>query len=191
MELPSTSELVRLLAATVATYSAVTHCAAGASPTGRATPAAADGGHAGAALGALRKELRALPLGELRRRASGCGFSEEELDAALESDSPKDALVAMLLAQRSGGGGGGTTPLDALIRSDLRALGMAALTRRAVVEGVEQKVLDEARAAADPKAAVVELVARRLGAGSRSAGDVTTEVEGGAQADGFHGCGVV
>eukprot|EP01046_Picozoa_sp_COSAG06_P082430 COSAG06_NODE_29455_length_556_cov_0.748359_1_plen_68_part_01 len=68
MELPSTSEIVRLLAATVATYSAVTHCAAGASPTGRATPA--DGGRAGA-LGALRKELRALPFGELQGRASG------------------------------------------------------------------------------------------------------------------------
>ena len=51
---------------------------------------------------ALRQELEVLGLGALLRRAKDAGIDEPTLDAAVETDEPKAALVQLLLACESG-----------------------------------------------------------------------------------------
>ena len=51
---------------------------------------------------ALRKELSALRLKELRRRAKAAGCSVDAIDDAVDCDDPKAALIEMVLAAEEG-----------------------------------------------------------------------------------------
>jgi hypothetical protein len=59
---------------------------------------------------ALRQELRALSNRELRARARRGGASAEQLEAAADSDDPREVLVALGVGMESEGGGSGAPP---------------------------------------------------------------------------------
>ena len=46
----------------------------------------------------LRHELSSLTLMALQKRAAGAGFSDEQLESAVDSNQPKDALIGMLVS---------------------------------------------------------------------------------------------
>ena len=53
----------------------------------------------------LRHELSSLTLMALQKRAAGAGFSDEQLESAVDSNQPKDALIGLLVSA-------GDTPSD-------------------------------------------------------------------------------
>ena len=53
----------------------------------------------------LRQELSSLTLTALQKRVAAAGFSEEQLESAVDSDEPKDSLIGLLVSA-------GDTPSD-------------------------------------------------------------------------------
>ena len=101
-------------------------------------PLAADGGN-----NQLREELVSMKLSALRRRAVADGVDEDAMEEAADGDDEKSALVQLILScQTSGGEDARLTEL----RSELSALKLSALRKRAVAQGMDE---DEMEAAAD------------------------------------------
>ena len=58
----------------------------------------------------LRRELEALSLGDLRKRAKAEGMPAADLEAAMDADDPEEAFVGFVLQKQhaaDGGSGGG------------------------------------------------------------------------------------
>ena len=86
----------------------------------------------------LRVELSLMKLSALRRRAVVSGIGEEVMEEAADGDDEKSALVQLLSCQNSD---------DARLtelRSELSALKLSALRRRAVAQGVNEEELEAA-----------------------------------------------
>ena len=118
-----------------------------------AEPRAAPGAPTGAA--PLRSELQKMKVGALGRRAAEAGVDEAALEEAEESADPKAALVELIL-QCSGATE--ADPARAALRAELLRLKLGALGRRAIAEGVDEPLLEEAEDSEDPQAAIIELI---------------------------------
>eukprot|EP01046_Picozoa_sp_COSAG06_P021451 COSAG06_NODE_1614_length_8932_cov_4.428507_1_plen_1634_part_10 len=97
-----------------------------------------------------RNELGKLKTSQLHRLALGAGVAAEEVEAALDSDSAKDDLVALLLEHES--------QARERLRQELAPLRLAALHQRAIVAGADAEAADEALEARDARATLVELI---------------------------------
>ena len=155
--MPSMAEIGGMIAATTVATCSVLRCTAAAQSAG------SDGSGTGAieaAADALRAELGALSLREVRRRAEQAGVGAGRLDEALESADPKRATIELILQhrQREEEGRAGD---DAALRAELAQLKLGALYRRAEKAGVEPAALDAAEDEADPRAAIVRLLLQR------------------------------
>ena len=117
MPMPSMAEIGGMIAATTVATCSVLRCTAAAQSAG------SDGstGAIEAAADALRAELGALSLREVRRRAEQGGVSADRLDEALETTSPKRATIELILQhrQREEEGRAGD---DAALRAELGQL---------------------------------------------------------------------
>lgn len=110
---------------------------------------------------AFRSQLEGLRLTELRKRAEQTGVSEEDMDAAVDSDGPKDAVIDLLVKRRQ-------FALDkvsdsdseavASLRRELGLLKLSELRRRAISMQVEQEQLEAADDADDIKQSIIELI---------------------------------
>ena len=102
---------------------------------------------------ALRSELQRLKMAELRKRAAALSLGYGQLDEAMDSDTPKAALIELLLQHL----------LDQkVLRSELQELRITEVRKRAVAEGVGSEMLDEALDSDDPKDALIELLLQHL-----------------------------
>jgi hypothetical protein len=115
----------------------------------------------------LRRELAALKLGALRKRARQMGVSEIELDDADDADDTdaiKAAVIALCVEASAAAGGGGDGEAAAAagrlaaLREELAPLRVKALKKRARDAGVSDADLEEADDADNIKEAVVELI---------------------------------
>eukprot|EP01045_Picozoa_sp_COSAG04_P004647 COSAG04_NODE_205_length_20393_cov_45.275796_13_plen_2486_part_00 len=104
-------------------------------------------------INAMRVELEAMRPAALTKRAQAAGADEVAVDAALDDDSPKSALVDLILELVP-------PPPDATdaLRSELEQLKPAALLRRAKEADVDEAALDEALDADDPKSVLIDLL---------------------------------
>jgi hypothetical protein len=55
----------------------------------------------GATQRALKAELQQLKMPELRKRAAAAGVSGDAIEEARDEDEPKEAIIALVLAQQS------------------------------------------------------------------------------------------
>ena len=96
-------------------------------------------------------ELEALGIGTLSRRAEAAGADEDCLLAAQDGNSPKAALIALIVE---------LTPADPLetLKLELSVLGIGTLSKRARESGVDDTHLLEAQDSEDPKPAIIALI---------------------------------
>jgi len=113
---------------------------------------------------ALRKELQDLRLKELRKRAKDDGVPEDELDDAVDSDDPKTAVIAVLLAHASA-----ASKETQELRSQLEGLRLKDLRKRTKQANLDQDEVDDATDSDNPRAALVELLVRHAAATDRLA----------------------
>ena len=97
MPMPSMTEIGGMIAATTVATCSVLRCTAAAQSAGRGSGGM---GAIEAAADALRAELGALSLREVRRRAEQGGVSADRVDEALETTSPKRATIELILQHR-------------------------------------------------------------------------------------------
>ena len=115
----------------------------------------------GASDAALLSELQGLRLKDLRKRAKDMGTTSEELEAAMDEDEPEKAVIGLILAMRE------TPPLHNLtsgaedeqrLLTELQAMRLKDLRRRAKDIGVSADVLESAMDADEPEAAVIGMI---------------------------------
>ena len=117
----------------------------------------------------LTEELQALRLRELKRRALAEGIGDEAVEAAYDSDDPKETLVAALLAEaerKQLRGAQQQQPADAVGRERLVAelvpLKVSALKKRAVDVGLDSALLEHAFDEDSPKDAIIALLVEHV-----------------------------
>ena len=106
---------------------------------------------------ALRAALAGLRLKELRAQARREGVGAEAMEAAADSDDPKQAVIE-LLAQRKSASRTDDAQTDDALRHELSSLRLKELRLRARRAGIGEGTLDSAADEEDPKAAMVELL---------------------------------
>jgi hypothetical protein len=105
----------------------------------------------------LRAALAGLRLKELRAQARREGVGAEAMEAAADSDDPKQAVIE-LLAQRKSASRTDDAQTDDALRHELSSLRLKELRLRARRAGIGEGPLDSAADEEDPKAAMVELL---------------------------------
>ena len=105
----------------------------------------------------LRAELGALRLSELRKRAVSTGVDAKLVDAAVDSDDAKDQLIALVVgapptAPPAGNEDGGA------LKSELTALRLTAIHKRALQEGVDSQKIDDALDSENAKQALIVIL---------------------------------
>ena len=108
---------------------------------------------------AMREELEACRPSELKRRAAAGGVDPAALEAAIDQESPKEALIALILAAPPRTAAVEDRSL-ALLRAELAPLKMGALQKRALAAGADADAVDEALDAEDVKATLTELIVK-------------------------------
>ena len=89
--------------------------------------------------------LRELPTKDIARRAREAGVPDDDIsDAAQDSDSPKEALIQLLMEQLTPAHAEGHDAAAAL-RAELEGLKSKELARRAREEGVSQDAIFDAQ----------------------------------------------
>ena len=115
-----------------------------------------------------RLELETLKMGALSKRAVECGAQEGDVHAAQDSDTPKEALVELILVHSAMGVRPVSDENSALanLRAELETLKMGALSKRAVQCGAEEDDVHAAQDSESPKEALVELILGRTHSGA-------------------------
>ena len=116
-----------------------------------------------------RAELARLKASALQRLAEAAGVEPAALETALDDDTPKPALINLLLEHED-------RSHDRL-RQELELLKPAALQRRALAAGADQDALDDALEEDAPKAALTKIILSLEGGGGGGGGEAD---EGGA-----------
>ena len=118
-----------------------------------------------AATEALRTELSALRPTQLRKRAVGAGIELEQIEAAEDSDTPKQSLIELLLqtedenpASMSVSEATKRTAARRTLIAELATLKPTQLRKRAVAAGVPLERIDEAEDGETPQESVTELI---------------------------------
>ena len=102
----------------------------------------------------LRDELAGLKVSALHKRALADGASAEATEDAMDDDSPKAALIELILSLAGSGGNSG----EAELRQELEGLRLKELRARARSEECDDGAMAEAMDSDDPKAAFVQLL---------------------------------
>eukprot|EP01052_Picozoa_sp_SAG31_P023142 SAG31_NODE_1886_length_6989_cov_6.914514_3_plen_521_part_00 len=109
----------------------------------------------------LRAQLDTLKYSALRKRARELGVDEAEVDAAGDSDEPRNALINLLVASTSLSEGYGQRASNerpvAALRRELSSLTLKRLKQYARELGVCEKALEDAEDGDDVNSAVVSL----------------------------------
>ena len=107
-------------------------------------------------LAALEAELAKLKPSALRKRARADGVSEDDLEEAEDSDSPKSTIIELILLMTE------AVPAEdsqaAELRAELSKLKPSALRKRARADGVGEDAMEGAEDSDDPKPAIIELI---------------------------------
>jgi hypothetical protein len=104
----------------------------------------------------LCAELAELRLGALQRRAAADGLDAGSIEAALDQDNPKGALISLMCEQLGAAAAEQEREREAL-RQELRALRLGRLQRRAAAEGVSEQQLEAALDGESPTEDMIEL----------------------------------
>ena len=104
----------------------------------------------------LRREYEGLQLKELRKRAKDAGMLADALDQAMDSDAPKEELIAFLIRQQAASAD--SRACDAALLSELQALRLKELRKRAKDVGATGEELDAAMDEDEPNDAVIQLI---------------------------------
>jgi hypothetical protein len=120
-------------------------------------PSVGTGDFGGVDEGELIEELASLKLTGLRKRAASEGVDAKALEDAIDSDDPKGATIALVVAQHARTARAADESLHEL-RQGLHDLRLTALRDRAVAEGADADRLDDATDSDDPKRAVIALI---------------------------------
>eukprot|EP01052_Picozoa_sp_SAG31_P018719 SAG31_NODE_1338_length_8731_cov_14.189643_1_plen_1748_part_10 len=92
---------------------------------------------------ALRQELQGLRVSGLQRRAVAAGVDDAQLEAAVDSEEPKEQLIALIMEHEEARADGEDAEVAAL-RQELQGLRVSGLQRRAVAAGVDDAQLEAA-----------------------------------------------
>ena len=111
------------------------------------------------AIDELARELQGIRLMALYRRAEVAAVDAAEREAAMESDNPKAALIALLLDQATASAAPEVERAEKL-RAELQEMRLMALHQRAASAGVDEAALDEAMEGDNPKTSLVSLLVR-------------------------------
>jgi aryl carrier-like protein len=106
----------------------------------------------------LRVELDGLRVMQLHNRALEEGVDVDRVEDAMESDTPKLAMIEMILERHIARPE--TTTKDRLVelRGSLSSMRLLALQKRATEEGVALELVEDAFESESPKLAMVELI---------------------------------
>ena len=113
--------------------------------------------------GELREELGALRLMALHRRAGAEGVDAAELDAAMETASPKAALIDLIVAASSSK----DQERDAAMRRELAEMKLMTLHQRALDDGIAEEKVEVAMESDSPKVRLTELIMQEAWASRR------------------------
>jgi hypothetical protein len=105
----------------------------------------------------LRTELQALRLTALHKRASAEGISSTAVEAAMDGDKPKSALVTLLIEHLSSATNANSARQQKL-RDELEQLKLTELSKRAMRESVDEATFEDAMDSDDPKGSLVVLL---------------------------------
>eukprot|EP01052_Picozoa_sp_SAG31_P052612 SAG31_NODE_13066_length_895_cov_1.095477_1_plen_201_part_10 len=127
----------------------------------------------------MRLELTPLKMSCLKKKAREAGVNDETLDAADDSEDPKEHVVSILLdMHRRSSSADAETPVGAdrleALRAELSGLKPSQLKKRAVAEGITAEQMDEADDSDDPREAVLALILAAAAAAHGPAGDGAT-----------------
>eukprot|EP01045_Picozoa_sp_COSAG04_P006490 COSAG04_NODE_320_length_16877_cov_26.485401_1_plen_4766_part_00 len=117
-----------------------------------AAPAAAE-----EASSALRSELQTLRRSALKIRAVEAGVDAEALAEADDAEDAKAKVISLILESQPGPDS--TSEDMSALRSELQAMRVKALERRAVSEGVSAEAVEDAMDGDNPKGLLVDLIA--------------------------------
>ena len=120
--------------------------AAPAPPPAAEPEAAADDGED---VDAFEAELRGMKLSELRAQAKDMRVDTDELEEALDSNEPKEALVQLLIERKE------EMEED---RAELEAMKMSELREMALDLGVDEEDLEDVLDDEEPKEAIIEML---------------------------------
>ena len=115
---------------------------------------------------AIRDELATLKPSALKKRAEQEGIDAVKIKEAKDSDSPKEALIELIVAASVPD----STPNDAslqALRDELSGLKPSDLEERALAAGVDEDQIDDAVDGDTPKETLIELI---VAAGAATAG---------------------
>ena len=115
------------------------------------------------AAGALPTQLGALRLMALHRRAGAEGVDAAELDAAMETASPKAALIDLLVAASSSK----DQERDVAMRRELAEMKLMTLHQRALGDGIAEEKVEVAMESDSPKVGLAELIMQEAWASRR------------------------
>ena len=139
--------------------------AAGAPPAARVSGAIASGLPADLdavsrepdAASVLHDELSQLKLAALHKRAVAEGLDEMRIDGAMDSDSPKAEIIALLAEIATSGPSADGAHKQKLLE-ELQGLKLMELHRRATIENTAEDQLEDAMNSDDPKASLIALL---------------------------------
>jgi hypothetical protein len=110
-----------------------------------------------AAHAALRQELVGMKLSALRKRAQAEDVEVEAMEKASDGDNEKRDLVQLILERHTSSGG----VHEAAWRAELVGLKLSALRRRAIADGIDSELLDDAADGDDERASLIEAIVDR------------------------------
>lgn len=103
---------------------------------------------------ALRAQLTPLTVRSLRERALADGCHANDIENARDGDDPKSELIELILKQAA--------KLPAIdlnaLRAELLGMDVRGLRHRAASDGISDHLIEDARDAHDPKAALIHLI---------------------------------
>ena len=103
----------------------------------------------------LRRELEAMKLSQIRKRAAAQTVDEDAIDEAADGDDEKAALIELILqTDLTSSDPSGLTEL----RAELSAMKMSQLRKRSAADGVDEEAIDEAADGEDEKGKLIELL---------------------------------
>ena len=121
-------------------------------------------------LTALQRELQALKVSTLRKRAISDGVDEDAMEEAADGDSEKKALIELIVGQQPTaaepeceGSFDANAATEAALHWQVQGLGMkvSALRKRATADGVDEVAMEEAADGGNEKQALIDLIAAR------------------------------
>ena len=118
----------------------------------------------------LQEKLSRMGLAKLVKRAEDEGIDSDALDKAMEGSEPKKSVIALLVEKHK-------VDSPDQLKSELSALRLMELVKRAEKDDVNDAALDKAMDSKNPKAALIALVVAKHESGANLEEKLTAELE--------------